>query len=156
MAFRWLLVLGFCLQSLSACAAQLAVGDAVPGFSANDQHGKEFVFTNSVRFLLIATERACSTSANNKLAVLGAGFLEKHQAVYVMDIHAMPSVARVFAVPKMQKYPQRIVLVETAGTVAWVPTQPGQVTVLALTSEGRVQKISYWNPDSEPVAGYLQ
>jgi hypothetical protein len=33
--------------------------------------------------------------------------------------------------------------------------QPGRVTVLALTSEGRIQKISYWNPDSEPVAGFL-
>ena len=32
----------------------------------------------------------------------------------------MPFVARVFALPKMRKYPQRIVLVETAGTLAWV------------------------------------
>ena len=156
MTFRGLLVLGFCLQSLSACAAPLAVGDAVPAFSAKDQHGKEFVFTNGVQFLLVATERSVGTSANHKLAEQGAGFLEKCKAVYVMDIHTMPSVARLFALPKMRKYPQRIVLVETAGTLAWVPTQQGRVTVLALTSEGRIHKISYWNPDSEPVAGYLQ
>ena len=49
-----------------------------------------------------------------------AGFLEKHQAVYVTDSHTMPSVARVFALPKMLKYPQRIVLVKTAVTLAWV------------------------------------
>jgi hypothetical protein len=79
--------------------------------------------------------------------------LEKHQAVYVMDIHAMPGVARFFALPKMRKYPQRIVLVETAGTLAWVPTQPGRVTVLELTPAGRIQKISYWNPAGGPVAG---
>jgi hypothetical protein len=155
MTYRWLLVLGFCFQSLFACAGQLAVGDAVPAFAAKDQHGKEFVFTNGVRFLMIATERAVGTSANHKLAEQGAGFLEKCQAVYVMDIHTMPSVARLFALPKMRKYPQRIALVETAGTLAWVPTQQGRVTVLALTPAGRVQKISYWNPDSEPVAGYL-
>jgi hypothetical protein len=29
------------------------------------------------------------------------------------------------------------------------------VTVLAPTWEGRIQKINSWNPDSEPVAGYL-
>ena len=153
--FRWLLVLGFCQLLVSARAEQLAVGDAVPSFSAKDQHGKEFVFTNSVRFLLVATERACGTSANHKLAEQGPGFLEEHQAVYVMDIHTMPGVARFFAMPKMRKYPQRIVLVETAGTLVWVPTQPGRVTVLTLTSEGRIRKISYWNPDSDPVAGYL-
>lgn len=156
MTCRWLLILGFCLQSLSACAAPLAVGDTIPAFAAKDQHGKEFVFTNSVRFLLVVTERAVGTSANNKLAEQGAGFLEKHQAVYVMDIHSMPGVARVFAVPKMRKYPQRIVLVEAAGTLAWVPTQTGRVTVLALTSAGGLQKVSYWNPDNEPVAEYLQ
>lgn len=150
------LVLGFCLQSLSACAGQLAVGDAVPAFSAKDQHGKDFAFTNGVQFLLVATERAVGTSANRKLAEQGGGFLETHQAVYVMDIHTMPGVARLFALPKMRKYPQRIVLVETAGMLAWVPAQPGRVTVLALTPMGRVQKISYWNPDSEPVAVYVQ
>ena len=69
----------------------------VPALAVNDQHGKEFVFTNSVRFLVVATEKACGTAASHKLAEQGAGFLEKHQAVYVMDIHTMPSVARVFA-----------------------------------------------------------
>ena len=156
MTFRSLLVLGFCLLGLSACATELVVGDAVPVFSAKDQHGKEFVFTNGTQFLLVAMERACGTSANHKLADGGAGFLEKHQAVYVIDIHTMPGVARFFALPKMRKYQQRFVLVETPETLAWVPAQPGRVTVLALTSVGRIQKISYWNPDSEPVAGYLQ
>jgi hypothetical protein len=48
------------------------------------------------------------------------------------------------------------VLVEKPDSLAWVPVQPGRVTVLTLTSAGRIQKISYWNPDSEPVAGCLQ
>ena len=154
--FRRLAVLGFCLLCVSASAAPLAVGDAVPAFSAKDQHGTSFIFTNGTQFLLVATERASGTSANHKLAEQGPGFLEKHRAVYVMDIHEMPGVARFFAVPKMRKYPQRIVLVETPATLAWVPAQPDRVTVLALTPAGRVQKISYWNPDAEPVTGYLQ
>jgi hypothetical protein len=58
--------------------------------------------------------------------------------------------------PTMREYPQRIVLVEKADSLAWVPVQPGRVAVLALTQEGRIQKISHWNPDSEPVAGCLQ
>ena len=149
-------ILGFCLLSISSHAAQLAVGDAIPAFSANDQHGRPFVITNGVQFLLVATDMACSKVANQKLAEQGAGFLESHRAAYLLDIHTMPAVARLFALPKMRKYPQRIVLVETAGTLAAFPAQPGRVTVLALTSAGRIKKISFWNPASEPVAGYLQ
>jgi len=154
--FFGLIVLGFCLLGISAFASPLTEGDAVPAFSAKDQNGKGFVFTNGVRFLLVARERASGTSASHKLAERGAGFLEKHQAVFVMDIHTMPSVARLFALPKMRKYPQRIVLVETAGALEWVPRQPGLVTVLALTPAGLVQKSSFWDPESEPVTNYLQ
>jgi hypothetical protein len=73
-----------------------------------------------------------------------------------MDIHTMPSVARFFALPKMRKYPHRIVLVDSAATLAGFPAQPGRVTVLALTPSGRIQKIGWWNPESEPVAACFQ
>ena len=73
-----------------------------------------------------------------------------------MDIHSMPGLARLFALPTMRKYPQRIVLLEKPDLLTWVPVQPGRVTVLALALTGHIQKISYWNPDSEPVAGFLQ
>jgi len=154
--FRWLITLGFLLLWLSADAAPLAVGDAVPAFSAKDQFGIDFSSTNGVRFLLVATEMASAKLANQKLAGQGAGYLEKNQAAYLMDIHTMPGIARLFALPKMRKYPQRIVLVDSAETLAAFPIQPGRVTVLALTPAGHVRKISYWDPASEPVTGYLQ
>jgi hypothetical protein len=154
--FRWLIVLGFLLLWLSASAAPLAVGDAVPAFSAKDQFGTDFNSTNGTRFLLVATEMAPARLANQKLAGQGAGYLEKYQAAYLMDIHTMPGIARFFALPKMRKYPQRIVLVDSAETLAAFPTQPGRVTVLALTPAEHIRKISYWDPASEPVAGYLQ
>ena len=155
-SFRWYAVIGFCLLCISARAAQLTVGDAVPAFSAKDQHGTNFVFTNGVQFLLVATEMEPAKSANSKLAEQGAGFLEKHQAVYLMDIHTMPSIARFFAFPKLRKYPYRIVLVDAAETLANFPSQPGKVTVLELTPEGRIRKIAYWNPEVEPVVHYLE
>jgi len=40
-----------------------------------------YVFTNGTQFLLIATERACGSSANHKLADQRAGFLKQHGAV---------------------------------------------------------------------------
>jgi hypothetical protein len=155
MNFRRLIVLGFCLVGMTAHAAQLAVGDAVPALSLKDQHGKEFDFTNGVRFLLVVKEMGAAKAANQKLAEQGAGYLEKNGAAYLMDIHSMPGIARVFALPKMRKYPQRIVLVEDATTLSAFPARPERVTVLALTPEGKIRKISYWDPAQEPVAGYL-
>ena len=138
-----------------ALAEQLKVGDTVPAISAKDQYGAEFVFTNTVRVLLVATEMAPAKAANLKLAQQGAGFLEKHQAAFLMDIHAMPAVARYFALPKMRKYPHRIVLIETEETLKAFPAKPGCVTVLTLSSAERIEKIDYWHPHQESVSKYL-
>jgi hypothetical protein len=156
MNLRRLFILGLCLAAISTRAAQLAVGDAVPALSLKDQHGKQFDFTNGVRFLLVVMDMGSAKAANKKLAEQGAGFLEKNGAAYLMDIHSMPGIARVFALPKMRKYPERIALVEYEKTLAAFPSKPERVTVLALTPEGRIRKISYWDPAAEPVAGYLQ
>ncbi len=156
MNIRWLMVLGICLLGISVLGLPLAVGDAVPPVSATDQRGVDFVFTNGTRFLLVATEMASAKSANHKLTEKGAGFLEKYQAAYLMDIHTMPSIARMFALPKLRKYPHRIVLVDSAVTLTNFPSLPGRVTVLTLTSTGHIRKIGYWNPDNEPVADYLE
>lgn len=150
---KWFITLSLVGQSFFASAAWLAapieVGGTVPSISAKDQHGKDYVFTNGTAFLLVATDMVGARAANRKLAEQGPGFLEKQGAVYLMDIHPMPGVARLFALPKMRKYPQRIVLIETAGALNWVPAKTNQVTVLKLTPEGRVKQISFWQPDDQ-------
>jgi len=125
----------------------------VPVIAAPDQHGQMFNSTNGWQFLLIASEMACAKAASQKLAEQGTGFLEQHHGAYLLDIHTMPAIARFFAIPKMRKYPMRIILVDAAPTLAVFPSRPGRVTVVALTADRRVRKISYWDPQSEPVAG---
>jgi hypothetical protein len=128
----------------------------VPVIIASDQHGEAFQFTNGIRFLLVVTEMTPAKLANRRLTTAGAGFLEQHNAAYLMDIHTMPAIARFFALPKLRKYPHRIVLVQTADALPAFPVQPGCVTVLRLTSAAHVEKISFWNPASEPVDGFLK
>ncbi len=148
--------LGILLFGLPALAAPLEVGGAIPKISAKDQHGAAYRFTNGTAFLLVALDMDSAKAANQKLAEQGAGYLEKHNAVYLMDVHTMPAIGQFFALRKMRKYPQRIVLVETAGTLNWVAVKPGQLTVLALTPAGLIKKITYWKPASEPVAGLFK
>jgi len=133
----------------STLAAPLEVGGAIPKLVAQDQHGNAYTFTNGTAYLLIALDMDSAKAANQKLAAQGTGFLEKHGAVYVMDIHPMPDIGKFFALRKMRKYPQRIILIETKDTMNWAPTKANHITALKLTHEGRIEKISYWQPASE-------
>lgn len=151
-----ILILAFSLLCLDGVAAILNTGDSVPAISAKDQHGVDYTFTNGTKYLLIAVEMGPATTANHKIAAQGAGFLEKHDAVYLMDIHTMPSIGRFFALPKMRKYPERIILIDAPHVLDWVPVKTGCLTVLALTSTGHIKHIGYWNPATESVSAYFQ
>ena len=143
--------MGLLLATLSAFSAPVRVGDPVPSITAQDQRGLDFHVTTNLQFLLVVNEMTVAKAANVKLAALGAGYLETNHAAYLMDIHAMPGIARLFAFPKLRKYPQRIVLVERAEMLAAIPFQPGCVTVLRLNAAERVETISFWNPATAPM-----
>jgi hypothetical protein len=147
----------FCLAWVAPLrAGELKVGDAAPAFSAKDQFGQDFKLEPGLRFLLLGFDMGASKQANLKLADLGAGWLEKHQAAFVLDIHTMPGVARFFALPKMRKYPQRIILGDDANLLAPFPRQDGQITVLVLAPAGKIQEIRYWRPATEPLETILK
>lgn len=152
----WLAVLFFFSATVLASAAvELAIGDAVPAISAKDQFGKDFKFEPGLKFLLLGFDMGASKAANRKLADLGAGWLEARQAAYVLDIHPMPAIARVFAMPKMRKYPHRIILGDDEKMLAPFPRQDGRITILVLTPDGKIQEIRYWNPSSEALDSKL-
>jgi len=151
----WFLLLAIALVCLPVGAATLAVGDALPEIKAQDQFGTNFILTTNVQFLLVAVEMESSKVANQKLATLGADFLKNNSAAYLMDVHTMPSVARFFAFLKLRRYPHQIILVDSAETLANIPVRVNHVSVLKISS-GRIEKISYWNPASEDLAGCLR
>lgn len=152
----WLLPLSCCIlfaQSLQA--DELKQGDVIPQFSAKDQFGKTFKFEAGTRFLLLGFDMSGSKLASKKLAKKGAGWLANHKAVFVLDIHTMPAIARFFALPKLKKYPERIVLVEDKKTLANFPRRSESITVLTLTPEGKIKDIQYWNPASNAVDQFV-
>lgn len=149
-------ILALVLSCHLAGAGELAVGDAVPAFSAKDQFGKDFKFEPGLKFLLLGFEMGTSKEANHKLSDLGAGWLEAHDAAYVLDIHSMPAIGRFFALPKMRKYPQRIILGEDDTMLAPFPRKPERITVLVLAADGKIREIRYWNPEAEKLETILK
>ena len=155
-ALRRLALILFCIGfTVSIAAGELKIGDAVPSFSAQDQFGKEFNFQPGLRFLILGFDMGAGKAANLRLSNLGAGWLDKQGAAYVLDIHTMPAIARVFAFPKMRKYPHRIILAESESFLAPFPRQVDRLTVLVLTPQGKIQEIRFWNPASESLAARL-
>ncbi|BCX47066.1 conserved hypothetical protein [Haloferula helveola] len=152
-----MLALLFAAFALVPCLADpYAAGEKIAAFSAKDQHKKDFTLdTKGTRFLLVSHDMDTGKAANAVLTTLGAHYLPGKKAVYMANIHGMPGVGRMFALPKMKKYAHRIILGDDAALIAKFPEQQGKVTVLKL-SGGKISSIKYWNPASEGIDAYLK
>jgi hypothetical protein len=129
-----------------AAAAPYTAGTKVEAFSAKDQHEQEFTLQPSTtRFLLVSHDMETGKKANAVLTTLGKDYLGTKKAVYLANIHGMPGIGRMFAMPKMKKYAHRIILADDADLIARFPEQKDKVTVLELKG-GKVAAITYWDP----------
>jgi hypothetical protein len=137
-------------------AAPYATGQKVESFQAKDQFEKEYTFKPSeTRYLLVSHDMETGKKANAALDALGKDYLPGKKAVYVANIHGMPGIGRMFAMPKMKKYSHRIILGDDANLIAKFPEEKGKVTVLAI-SDGKVTSIKYWSPEAEKLDTVLK
>jgi hypothetical protein len=144
------------LAICTAHAAPYATGSKVEAFSAKTQHDKEFTFKPAdTQFLLVTHDMETGKKANAILTTLGPDNLTNKKVVYLANIHGMPGVGRMFALPKMRKYSHTIILGDDAGLIAKFPEEKNKVTVLKL-SGGKVTSVRYWDPGAEEVDGFLK
>ena len=144
------------LGTALALAAPYETGQRLEAFQAKDQHEQAFALQPAAtRFLLVSHDMETGKKVNAQLTARGKDFLAGKKAVYLANIFGMPGIGRLFALPKMRKYAHQIILGDDAALIARFPQQPGKATVLALT-DGKVQSISYWSPDTEGVDAYLK
>lgn len=144
------------LGSALSLAAPYSTGQKVESFNAKDQHEQAFTLKPAdTRFLLVSHDMETGKKANAALTALGKDYLPGKKAVYVANIHGMPGIGRMFALPKMKKYSHRIILGDDANLIAKFPAETGKVTVLAL-DDGKVQSIKYWTPGTDGVESYLK
>ncbi|HEX5789706.1 MAG TPA: hypothetical protein VFY13_01075 [Luteolibacter sp.] len=140
----------------TALAEPYAKGSEVESFTTIDQHEKEFVFDpKSTKFLLVSHDMDSGKKANVALNALGKDFLHQHKAVFLSNIHGMPGVGRMFALPKMRKYAHQIVLADDAALIARFPATAGKVTLLKLAN-GKVSEVSTWDPAAEKIEELLK
>jgi hypothetical protein len=135
--------------ALAASAEPMKVGDSVKTFTAKDQHGQDFELKGEIEYLLVSFDMSTGKKANAFLEGKGAAFLDTLKAVYVSNIHGMPAVGRFFAMPKMRKYPHRIILADSEDLLRDYPTEKDRVTVLALDPNLKITAIYFWDPSKD-------
>ena len=148
-------IVGICMVGL-ALANPYKVGSKITAFQAKDQHGAAYEFKAAeTKFLLVSFDMETGKKANAALTAEGAQFLPGKKAIYVANIHGMPGIGRMFALPKMKKYAHRIILGDDENLLKPYPQQAGKVTVLKL-NRGVVSAVSYWDPSATKPADALR
>ena len=149
-------LLASALMIFPADAAPYETGAKVEPFTSKDQHENAFTLKPSeTRFLLVSHDMETGKKANAVLTTVGPENLKRDKIVYLANIHGMPGVGRMFALPKMRKYSHTIILGDDANLIAKFPEQSGKVTVLKL-SGGKVAGVKYWTPGEETLADFLK
>jgi hypothetical protein len=128
------------------CAASLTVGSAFPKMEGMDQHEKAIGIGPGTQHVVITFTMGMGKKANKYFAEKGASFLEENDLILINDIHGMPAVGRVFALPKMRKYPHRIFLADADGLLEPFPSKEGMATVFDLDDNMNIVAIRFWDP----------
>jgi len=131
------------LLANGAAAAPYAVGDTMEPLSLEDQHDDKRSLDGSVQVVLFSRDMDGGDLLEDALANTPKGFLDEKHALYVADIHGMPSfVARMFAIPSMRKRPYSMLLDREGEVTARFPSEEGKATLLFL-DDLDIQRVFY-------------
>jgi hypothetical protein len=123
--------------------ATIQVGELLDGFALPDQFDAEHQLDASVRIVLFGRDMDGGNLLKAALDEEGASFLEAKHAIYVADIHRMPSlIARMFALPSMRKRAYPVWIDREGEMTSRLPSEPGKATILGLR-ERRISSIEF-------------
>lgn len=94
--------------------------------------------------LIVSFGKAGNAIMSEYLDKQPKGFLEKNKAVYIGDIHKMPSIITyMFARPKMKKYNFTIFLYNDEDLAKYIPYKEDHVTVVDFDNSGNFIKSTF-------------
>ena len=127
------------------------VGDKFEPIAVKDQHEQaaQVAPAEGTRHLIVSFVMGTGKDANRYFEKKGAGWLEQHHAAFLANIYGMPGIGRMFALPKMKKYPHRILLGDDEHLLDRYPEQKGKLTVFDFNADGTIANIRFLDPDKE-------
>ena len=98
-----------------------------------DQHGEMHAIPPDTRTVVFAGDMDASKIVHALLGEREPDYLARHRAVFIADIHRMPGfVTRFIALPRMRRYPYRMLLIRDDETGGRFARREGSVTLVAL------------------------
>lgn len=158
---RALLALGcllfLCMPVLVSCSARtvpsgdaasasspLHIGDQFAAYTLEDQFREKHSLAPETRRVILSRNMELSKELNAWLAQREPEYLTKNRIEYISDISAMPRIiSRLFARPKMQKYPFRILLAEDEDFSAKYGAREDLISVFDLTPDHKIRELHY-------------
>ncbi len=139
------------LGAADAPADTYEVGDKFVPFSTKDQHEKDARVSPALgtKHLVVSFTMGTGKDANRYFEKKGATWLEEKNAVFLANIYGMPGIGRMFAMPKMKKYPHRILLGDDEHLLDRYPEQKGKLTVFDFNDDGTIAAIRFIDADKE-------
>jgi hypothetical protein len=109
------------------------VGSTLPALSFEDQHGESHSLDASVRLIVFTRDMDAGDIVKETLAENGGEVLAANAAVYITDVHGMPSLIRsLFALPSMRKRPYAMWLDVEGEDTTILPAREGQPSLIHL------------------------
>ncbi len=124
-------IISFLFIAVSMWGASYKVGQSVPPLELKDQFAKQHTLAMMPHTLIMAFEKGTGTTVNEYLAAQDKGYLDGYNAVFVADISGMPSfITQAFAIPKMQKYPHIVLLIDDEEFGLKFPGKEEKITIM--------------------------
>jgi nitrous oxide reductase accessory protein NosL len=142
----WLL-----LVSAAGSMAEMAqIGKPFPSYTLEDQFGQTNTLSSDTRFVIVASEKDVSGKVNDWLKPKAPDFLAAHKAEYVSDIEPMPGIiTTLFAMPKMKKYPFKLLLATEKSFAATYPKEKGRIALFILGPDQMLTDIRFVESPAE-------
>lgn len=141
---KMLLLFVVLMASVPAHAGMAEVGKPFPAYTLQDQFGHTNTLSPSTRFVVVASEKGISEKLNEWLKPKEPGYLAAHKTEYVSDIEPMPGIiTRMFALPKMKKYPFTLLLATEKSFAQTYPHQKGKIALFVLDEQQVLSEIRF-------------
>lgn len=122
---------------------------SLAGLTLPDQHGVSHELSPDIRTVLFTADMDASKMVRSVLDRHAPDWLAEQRGVFIADIHRMPGlITRFVALPRMRRYPYRMLLIRDDETGKELPRKTGLVTVLSL-ADLRVERVRHTKDASE-------
>lgn len=143
------IIVSLLLIAVSIWGAPYKVGQSILPLDLKDQFGKKHTLKVMPHTLIMAFEKGTGATVNGYLATQDKGYLNAHNTVFVADISGMPSfITNTFAIPKMQKYPHIVLLIDDEEFGLKFPGQEEKITIMKFKGNF-LQSIDYVSTTDE-------